>query len=128
MSSYFIDLEEFSPSKTVSIKFPTTDYDGMLYSLIFQCYNIPQFEYNFKRTAPFTIGQFIKEANAKLNDKIISPLSCTDESNKENEQCIQIKHHSLVELQTEIPTQQHLEGFKEFRNLSPEGQKKYLCP
>ena len=119
-------LDNDSPSKTVSIKFPTADYDGMLYSLIFQCYNIPQFEYNFKRTAPFTIGQFIKEANAKLNDKIISPLSCTDESNKENEQCIQIKHHSLVELQTEIPTQQHLEGFKEFRNLSPEGQKKYL--
>lgn len=119
-------LDNNLPSNTFSIKFKTTEYDSMLYNLIFQCYNIPKFDYNFKHTEAFTIAQFIREANAKPKETIIRPLNCKEENNKFSEQCVIVAQQSLIGLQTEIPLLEHSDGYKEFRKRNPAEKGEYL--
>lgn len=119
-------LDNNSPSSTFSIKFKKTEYDSMLYNLIFQCYNIPKFDYNFKHTEAFTVAQFIREPKAKPKETIIQPLNCKEKKNQFSEQCIIVAPKYIIELQTEIPLLEHTEEYKDFRKRNPNEKEEYL--
>ena len=118
LSSYAFNNESFilNDDSHHVVHFNNGDeYDGRLYNMMFQCYNIPKYKYSFKKTKAFTVAQFIRRENELPLTNETLPITCNS-STKYNEQCVETPYHSLSPLQTLMPLKDHINEFKEYRN------------
>ena len=97
-------------SNRIKVGIISTLFDNKMYSLNFNCFNLPGFKYRYKNTGSMIMYTYLN-SNIDGLDQLIkftpSPLTinCNEKINQQNPRCLINQTNPLIEqIQTDIPT------------------------